>query len=237
MTHLITSPTVFERFLSKIDMSGGVGACWPWTAGRNGDGYGRFSVPQPGGGRRYVAATRVMIAALQGSEVPQTLVVRHTCDNPPCVNPAHLLVGTHLDNAHDMVERDRQARGEQHPKTSITETDVKDIRRRALNGESYSAIGRDLGLNVNTVLGIAKGRTWKHVSGEIVIASRRLDPADVAEARRRVLAGESIRQVAHDLGICYPSLVTAVRGRHPRWDVDIEGVPPVPPRGGRSPHV
>lgn len=217
------------RFWASVETTPNVNECWLWRKGRNNDGYGRFNVPKAGGGFSNIQATRAMMFLTQGP-FDNSLLVRHTCDNPPCVNPLHLELGTHLDNAKDMTDRQRQSRGELHPKTTIAEHVVKDIRRRAIAGEPYAHIARDTGLHLNTVLGIAKGRTWKHVPGPLVTETRRLDPDKVAEARRRVMRGESINSVATDLGMQYTSLVTAVRGRHPRWAVDINGVPPVPPR-------
>ena len=227
------TPKAHARFMSYVDTTPGQGQCWPWRGGRSGGGYGRFNVPKPGKGYTSVAATRVMMYLMHGA-FNESLVVRHTCDNPPCVNPEHLLLGTRLDNAKDMTDRQRQARGELHPKTTLTERIVVEIRRRALGGEPFTSIARDMGLNINTVISIAKGRTWKHVPGDVVTEPRRLNPTEVAEARRRVARGESIQAVAGELGIKYPSLVTAVRGRHPRWAGDIEGVPPVAPKGASN---
>lgn len=226
-------PMVHARFMSYVDTTPGKGQCWPWRGGKNDDGYGRFNMPVPGKGYVSMQATRVMMFIIQGA-FDKSLVVRHTCDNPPCVNPEHLVLGTRLDNAKDMTDRQRQARGELHPKTTLTEQVVVEIRRRALGGESFAAIARDKGLHTNTVIGIARGRTWKHVPGDVVTEARRLNPTEVAEARRRVARGESIQAVAGELGIKYPSLVTAVRGRHPRWAGDIEGVPPVAPKGASN---
>ena len=222
-------PEARTRFWSNVDTSPGPSKCWPWRGRANQDGYGKFNVPKQGGGYRFTQATRVMVFLTAGP-FPKSLLVRHKCDNPICVNPAHLELGTHLDNARDMTDRQRQSRGELHPKTTIAERVVIEIRERAVKGEAFTAIARDMGLNTNTVAGIAKGRTWKHVPGSVVTDRRRLDPDKVAEARLRVSRGESINSVATDLGMQYTSLVTAVRGRHPRWAVDINGVPPVPPQ-------
>lgn len=221
---------VRTRFLSYVDTTPGKGKCWPWTACRNRDGYGRYSLPRLDGGRSSVQATRIMMFLMHGT-FDKDLVVRHKCDNPSCMNPEHLELGTRFDNARDMTERQRQSRGETHPKTAVTERIVREIRRRGLEGEAFTVIARDMGLNVNTVTGIAKGRTWKHIPGDVVTESRKLDPAKVAQARRWVACGGSIRAAAKELGISYPSLVTAVRGRHPRWEVDIEGVDPIPVEG------
>lgn len=99
-------PSTEEKFWSRVDKRG-PDECWPWTGGRNTDGYGK--APRATGsrpiGRGYTAAHRVSWAIHFGP-VPDGLWVLHHCDNPPCVNPAHLWLGTNLDNI-----RDRDAKG------------------------------------------------------------------------------------------------------------------------------
>jgi hypothetical protein len=85
------------------------------------------------------------------------MVVRHTCDNPPCVNPAHLVIGAQLDNVRDMVERGRR-RGR-----SLTADQVAEVRRRAAAGESYRDLAASAGVDASTVGRIVKGRTWATV--------------------------------------------------------------------------
>ncbi len=92
-----------ERFWPKVDKRG-ADECWEWTASRRGRGYGSFGVPDVG----VVDAHRMSYALAHDMDVTNMpFVVRHTCDNPPCVNPAHLLAGTMQDNMDDMWERDR----------------------------------------------------------------------------------------------------------------------------------
>lgn len=78
------------------------GQCWEYGGTCNPDGYGKLHV----GGRRYVGAHRIAYQQFIGP-IPTGLVVRHTCDNPPCCNPSHLTLGTVADNAKDSVERGR----------------------------------------------------------------------------------------------------------------------------------
>lgn len=93
---------VEERFWSKVDRSGGSEACWPWLAAKT-RGYGSFAA----GGRLH-RATHFAIR-LDGRDVAKGQVVMHRCDNPPCVNPAHLVVGAQGDNVRDMWEKGRGA--------------------------------------------------------------------------------------------------------------------------------
>lgn len=89
-----------ERFFAKVDRSG---VCWVWTAGGNENGYGHFS---PGHGLRREYAHRWSYEHHVGP-IPPGMVVMHACDNPPCVNPAHLSLGTNQDNMLDMVAKGR----------------------------------------------------------------------------------------------------------------------------------
>ena len=87
-----------EQFWAKVDRDG---ECWEWAAARNSKGYGSLCV-----GGKWTMAHRHAYALTHGP-IAKGLVVRHTCDNPPCVNPAHLLLGTYSDNMRDALERGR----------------------------------------------------------------------------------------------------------------------------------
>lgn len=88
------------RFWSRVQKADG---CWLWAGSRSTRGYGMFRRSKGSH-----AAHRIAWELANGRAVPDGLVVRHTCDNPPCVNPAHLLIGTMADNYRDSVERGRR---------------------------------------------------------------------------------------------------------------------------------
>lgn len=102
-----------ERFWSRVDKSRGPDACWPWTGGTNPKGYGLFSY---GGrsARRYFVASRYALSLELGREIPHDLQAAHTCDNPPCCNPAHLFEATAKANSEDSVVKRRRAYGERN---------------------------------------------------------------------------------------------------------------------------
>lgn len=103
-----------DRFWSKVDRSGGPDACWPYTGGQNDRGYGRFW--RDG---EEVSAARMAWEIENGRPFPADHVACHTCDNPPCCNPAHVFAGTHADNARDMVAKGRQSNGASHAKAVL----------------------------------------------------------------------------------------------------------------------
>ena len=96
---------------------------------------------------------------------PPTVFVLHSCDNPPCVNPAHLREGTQADNMRDKVTRDRQfrPRGEGNGQAKLSAADVLVIRHRATHGESFVAIAGDFPVGASAVRLIAQGKRWAHL--------------------------------------------------------------------------
>lgn len=97
-----------ERFWSKVDTSAGPNGCWLWQGALLPKGYGQFTI-----GHQRGYAHRFSYELAHGP-VPPDMFVCHTCDNPRCVNPAHLFSGTTLDNVRDKVAKGRQPRGDSH---------------------------------------------------------------------------------------------------------------------------
>lgn len=119
-----------------------VDECIEWPGRRNESGYGHC--------RRNgeTIASRAVWVELKGP-IPNGLSVCHRCDNPPCVNPAHLFLGTVLENALDMAAKGRhpKPRGERSPKAKVTDAEVCAIRQAVAGGETRASVARRYGLN------------------------------------------------------------------------------------------
>ncbi len=147
-------------FWSRIQY-GGEDDCWEWTGGRTVTGYGLYKT---------FYAHRIMASVMKGGDVGD-FVVCHKCDNPPCCNPHHLFVGTLGDNARDARDKGRlrleeawaSCRGEKNPLTKLTADDVREIKRRARNGEGATKIAKDYPCGNTAISNIVKGRNWAHI--------------------------------------------------------------------------
>ena len=146
-----------ERFESRLDKSGSDDACWPWSGHVNRKGYGVLWFH----GKQSLAHR---VAYFLANDVWPTLPVLHSCDNPPCCNPAHLRQGTPADNAADMVSRGRQVRGECAGAAKLTSEQV--IEMRALYGTgaaSQRKLAAIFCVSQVTVGTIIRRKTWRHI--------------------------------------------------------------------------
>lgn len=137
--------------------------CWVWTGPPNKYGYG--SVYYKG---THYKAHRIAYALHFGS-VTKDMLVRHTCDNRLCVNPKHLVLGSHLDNAQDRERRGRNGapKGSASHLTKLTEKDVLVIRWLKKQNISLVSIAKLYHVSKGCIWGIVNHRTWKHVPEEL----------------------------------------------------------------------
>ena len=169
--HFIITPKLEARYWAKVDVRG-PDECWPWLAGTNELGYGTFSVLN-----KSRLATHVALQ-LDGRPRPADLIALHSCDNPPCQNPAHLRWGTNADNLADCIGRGRHVapagdrhwartdpsktkRGESHGMAKLTESDIIAIRESRGSGVD---LARQYRVQAAAISKIRLRKLWKHVA-------------------------------------------------------------------------
>lgn len=176
-----------ERFWAKVNKHGpahptiaGAEQCWVWTGGvaRGRGGYGKFSITAPTGEypkQRHVRAHR-MSWEFSNHALHSDVYLLHSCDNPACVNPAHLRPGTAKDNYDDARSRARNTakgragyrapvprRGEQHHNATLTDDKVIELRRLFAGGMSVAVIAKAHNIKASIVHSVVRGVSWRHI--------------------------------------------------------------------------
>lgn len=146
-----TQEQAIEAFWQKVKKSDG---CWIWTGNKLvRGGYGGLNWR----GKISVKAHRVSYEIAHGVTLTPEQIVRHRCDNPLCVNPDHLVLGTHQDNVQDTWERGRAGKA---PRQRMTQEIATEIRRLAATGMTQAAIAKKFGMSASNVSYILGGKTW-----------------------------------------------------------------------------
>lgn len=154
----MTRKSVQERFWSKVNRDNDDG-CWEWVGGKVRGGYGWFKSDD-----KHYQAHRFVWMITYG-EIPNGMLICHTCDNPSCVNPKHLWLGTDKTNAEDRVRKKRQSRGTtNHPKIRVSPEQVKEMRKvYSLGNISMRKLASIYGICYSETNAILNHRTWKDV--------------------------------------------------------------------------
>jgi hypothetical protein len=144
-----------DRFMEKVAPEP-INGCWIWAGSKTKDGYGMFF-----DGVKTARAHRVAYRLWHGP-IRQGMSVLHKCDNPSCVNPTHLFLGTQKDNVDDMRQKNRatNVRGTQHGRAKLTEDQVKAIRT---DGRKQKEIAMAYGVSHGLVSLIKRRVIWAHI--------------------------------------------------------------------------
>jgi len=160
MRPLIGKQTKRDRFWPKVRRGDG---CWEWTGGRVKFGYGQTSI-----NGKSITAHRMAWILAYGS-IPDGLCVLHRCDNPPCVRPDHLFLGTNKDNTRDMIAKGRSKAprtagpGEVHGNARMSRAEVVRMRKLRKAGWKVDALAEEFRVGTTQVSRITRGVSWSHV--------------------------------------------------------------------------
>ncbi len=151
-----------RRLLAKtqIRQSG----CWEWCGEISNMGYGRIRMPNGKSGGTNGSAHRVSFEAFKG-KIPQEQCVLHRCDNPRCINPHHLFLGTHKDNTQDSIKKGRMPRfrGEEHGSSKLTEDQVCKVWAFTKQGMSQIKMAETFGVHQSSISNVLRRKTWRHI--------------------------------------------------------------------------
>lgn len=151
---MLKNTNVNARFWSKVNKTN---SCWEWTASKD-HGYGRFWLDG-----HNLLSHRFSYSLINGP-ISRSQVVCHKCDNPSCVNPDHLFLGTRDDNMTDMVSKGRSAKGILNGNRKLTEQEVLEIRNLyATTNITYAELARRYNVDKTNIPPIVKRETWKHI--------------------------------------------------------------------------
>ena len=194
------------RILADVSLIEETG-CWELVRRIAVDGYGQINI-----GGKIVKTHRVIYSSLVG-EIPDGFVVRHKCDNRKCNNPAHLEAGTYQDNSSDMVERDRQRKGETHQTAKLSDDDALEIVRLVEAGATHQEIADRYDISRGYVSEVARGLKRKHLgiaADYSPTANKRrgsssnfakINEASVLEIRGMLANGAKQKEIAEKFGI------------------------------------
>ncbi len=201
-----------ERFWDRVRKTE---ACWIWEGGKDKDGYGMFHGTVHG--MHITRAHRWSYATVRGPIPPNTLVC-HTCDNPPCVNPDHLFLGSNAVNMADRKTKGHYATllGAARPNALLDDEKAGSILK---DPRPYLLIAKDYGISTSTVESVKIRRTWRHVEGQAVHAkrishrrgvSKNLNPEIVKDIRS---SSETYSTLSQKYGVTVQTICDIRKGR------------------------
>lgn len=172
-----------DRFWSKVDR-GEPEECWLWrgthrTPNPCGLVYGDFGVSDED--RSLNLRAHRFAYTLAKGEIPDGMLVMHSCDEPLCVNPAHLFAGTNADNNRDCAEKGRSTYGERNPRVKLTEAQVHEI---LASDESCAALAEKYGVHNSAISNIRIGKKWSKVTGIEYMEKDRVPEERAVSGRR-----------------------------------------------------
>ena len=199
-----------DKFWGFVDKKG-PDDCWEWNGNILSQGYGRMyhhSTNEPKAHR--------LSYMINVGEIPKGALIRHSCNNPKCVNPNHLSIGTNQDNSDDMKNTNRSLTGEKHPQSKLTNKDIIEIRNMFFKSKcKITTLAYKYGVSDAAIHSIVTGNSWKHIGGPIskLSRSKKLNQHHVVEIRKLFITGKyTLKKLGDKFGVSYATIRGIVYG-------------------------
>jgi hypothetical protein len=201
-----------KRFYQRITVQ--ENGCWDISYAKDRDGYSRFGLYSKDIGVINVKSHRFMYLLYHQEENIENLEVCHKCDNPGCVNPDHLFLGTHQDNVSDCVNKNRQSKGSNLPHSILNEQKIRNMLDDILIKKfiSIRQIADYYTVTSGTIGFILNGKTWKHVTKDYdmnkirnmiinYLRKRKLSIANVKDIKIKLKNNIPVSVIAKDFNV------------------------------------
>lgn len=206
---------IVERLLSRIKVNSE--GCFEWQGPRHRQGYGLVFA----NGKKSFAHRDSFQAFRR--EIPSGMCVCHRCDNPCCINPAHLFLGTHADNMKDMARKKRSTAGEKSHSAKVSASDVLEMTRLYKSGVDQGKLAQRYGIARCTVSEIVRGTKWRGIIREVASEGRaayrgsrhpnaKLNEGKVREVRKMHKSGVETKSIAKAMGVCEGTIHAVLTG-------------------------
>lgn len=149
-----------KRFWAKVDKTN---SCWNWTAAKGAKGYGRFKL------NGKLVSPHAISYQIHNDDYDSTKDVCHKCDNPSCINPEHLFLGTRTQNVLDSIQKGRwngnPTKGADHPSSKLTDKDVMLIKAILKYSDlNVVQIAKMFSVSLTTIKNIRSKKRWSHIN-------------------------------------------------------------------------
>lgn len=206
-----------DRFWRKVSRTDNDDDCWLWTGSKDGGNYGVFFLQE-----RNQKAHRASWLLHYGA-IPDRTFVLHRCDNPSCVNPKHLFLGSHIDNMQDMARKGRSTKGERSATAKLTETQIEQVFKLRKHGWLIKDIAIHLGVGKTCIQSLLAGTSWTHLNNPKVQerprdvgeekASSKLTETQVREIFALHRQGWQVQAIADKFNVCKANIYTILSGK------------------------
>lgn len=207
-----------KKLVVNIEIS--ESGCWEWTGGKT-VGYGTLKMQEIYGNFK-ILAHRLSYVAFKGESIKDGLFVCHKCDNPKCINPDHLFLGTQKQNLLDCSAKGRTLTGEKSATCKYSKSQILKVKELLESGKTGKEISKITGISTSHVCRIRKGYTWKHetaTSEEMAHANRKYSDEQIAKVAELIADGViSSTEIAKISGVKRSLVVDMKRGKaHQRF--------------------